>query len=63
MKEKEDLEKNIYDFDLESLRGNMSTAARRDIIWWNHQRKYYGKPNATEEEILLLQNKPMLIFY
>jgi ABC-type bacteriocin/lantibiotic exporter with double-glycine peptidase domain len=21
----------------------------------------YGKPNATEEEILLLQNKPMLI--
>jgi ABC-type bacteriocin/lantibiotic exporter with double-glycine peptidase domain len=45
-------EKNIYDFDLESLRGNMSTAARCDII--------YG---TIRENIMENQMPPKKKFY
>jgi ABC-type multidrug transport system fused ATPase/permease subunit len=33
------VDKNIYDFDLENLRGNMSIVPQ-DVILWNHQRKH-----------------------
>ena len=46
--------KNIYDFDLESLRGNMSIVPQDVILFGGTIRENiaYGKPNATEEEIL-----------
>lgn len=47
--------KNIYDFDLENLRGNMSIVPQDVILFGGTIRENiaYGKPNATEEEILL----------
>jgi ABC transporter fused permease/ATP-binding protein len=46
--------KNIYDFDLESLRGNMSIVPQDVILFGGTIRENiaYGKPNATEEEII-----------
>ncbi|MFV8353432.1 ABC transporter ATP-binding protein [Flavobacterium sp. XS1P32] len=46
--------KNIYDFDLENLRGNMSIVPQDVILFGGTIRENiaYGKPNATEEEIL-----------
>ena len=47
--------KNIYDFDLENLRGNMSIVPQ-DIILYDktiRENIAYGKPNATEEEIFM----------
>ncbi|MDI5895793.1 ABC transporter ATP-binding protein [Flavobacterium algoritolerans] len=46
--------KNIYDFDLENLRGNMSIVPQDVILFGGTVRENiaYGKPNATEEEIL-----------
>jgi ABC transporter fused permease/ATP-binding protein len=46
--------KNIYDFDLETLRGNMSIVPQDVILFGGTIRENiaYGKPNATEEEIL-----------
>ncbi|TDD73865.1 ABC transporter ATP-binding protein [Flavobacterium caseinilyticum] len=46
--------KNIYDFDLEDLRGNMSIVPQDVILFGGTIRENiaYGKPNATEEEIL-----------
>ncbi|MFZ4107269.1 ABC transporter ATP-binding protein [Flavobacterium sp.] len=48
-------EKNIYDYDLENLRGNMSIVPQDVILFGGSIRENiaYGKPNATEEEILL----------
>ncbi|MDN3677262.1 ABC transporter transmembrane domain-containing protein [Flavobacterium paronense] len=45
--------KNIYDFDLENLRGNMSIVPQDVILFGGSIRENiaYGKPNATEEEI------------
>ena len=47
-------EKNIYDFDLEDLRGNMSIVPQDVILFGGTIKENiaYGKPNATEEEIL-----------
>lgn len=47
--------KNIYDYDLENLRGNMSIVPQDVILFGGTIRENiaYGKPNATEEEILL----------
>jgi ABC-type multidrug transport system fused ATPase/permease subunit len=47
--------KNIYDYDLENLRGNMSIVPQDVILFGGSIRENiaYGKPNATEEEILL----------
>jgi ABC-type multidrug transport system fused ATPase/permease subunit len=47
--------KNIYDYDLESLRGNMSIVPQDVILFGGSIRENiaYGKPTATEEEILL----------
>lgn len=47
--------KNIYDFDLENLRGNMSIVPQDVILFGGTIRENiaYGKPNATDEEILL----------
>jgi len=47
--------KNIYDFDLENLRGNMSIVPQDVILFGGTIRENiaYGKPNATEEEIFL----------
>ena len=47
--------KNIYDFDLESLRGNMSIVPQDVILFGGTIRENiaYGKPNATDEEILI----------
>jgi ABC-type multidrug transport system fused ATPase/permease subunit len=47
--------KNIHDFDLENLRGNMSIVPQDVILFGGTIRENiaYGKPNATEEEILL----------
>jgi ABC-type multidrug transport system fused ATPase/permease subunit len=47
-------DKNIYDYDLESLRGNMSIVPQDVILFGGTIRENiaYGKPNATEEEIL-----------
>ena len=46
--------KNIYDFDLEHLRGNMSLVPQDVILFGGTIRENiaYGKPNATEEEIV-----------
>ncbi|MFM9825885.1 ABC transporter ATP-binding protein [Flavobacterium sp.] len=47
--------KNIYDFDLDYLRNNMSIVPQ-DIILFGGTIKEniaYGKPNATDEEIIL----------
>ncbi|MFV8337232.1 ABC transporter ATP-binding protein [Flavobacterium sp. RSP29] len=46
--------KNIYDFDLENLRGNMSIVPQDVILFGGTIRENiaYGKPNATEEEIV-----------
>ena len=46
--------KNIYDFDLEHLRGNMSIVPQDVILFGRTIRENiaYGKPNATEEEIV-----------
>ncbi|MFV8328121.1 ABC transporter ATP-binding protein [Flavobacterium sp. ZS1P14] len=47
--------KNIYDYDLENLRGNMSIVPQDVILFGGTIKENiaYGKPNATEEEILL----------
>ncbi|WP_348812428.1 ABC transporter ATP-binding protein [Flavobacterium maritimum] len=47
--------KNIYDYDLENLRGNMSIVPQDVILFGGTIRENiaYGKPDATEEEILL----------
>ncbi|MFE3867727.1 ABC transporter ATP-binding protein [Flavobacterium sp. LS2P90] len=47
--------KNIYDYDLEKLRGNMSIVPQDVILFGGTIRENiaYGKPNATEEEIIL----------
>ena len=47
--------KNIYDYDLESLRGNMSIVPQDVILFGGSIRENiaYGKPTATEEEILI----------
>ncbi|MFV8269519.1 ABC transporter ATP-binding protein [Flavobacterium sp. GT2N3] len=46
--------KNIYAFDLENLRGNMSIVPQDVILFGGTIRENiaYGKPNATEEEII-----------
>lgn len=46
--------KNIYDYDLEQLRGNMSIVPQDVILFGGTIRENiaYGKPNATEDEIL-----------
>ena len=46
--------KNIYDYDLENLRGNMSIVPQDVILFGGTIRENiaYGKPNATEDEIL-----------
>ena len=46
--------KNIYDYDLENLRGNMSIVPQDVILFGGTIRENiaYGKPNATEAEIL-----------
>ncbi|MES2239063.1 MAG: ABC transporter transmembrane domain-containing protein [Bacteroidota bacterium] len=48
-------DKNIYDFDLENLRGNMSIVPQDVILFGGTIKENiaYGKPNATDEEILL----------
>ena len=48
-------DKNIYDYKLENLRGNMSIVPQDVILFGGTIRENiaYGKPNATEEEILL----------
>lgn len=45
--------KNIYDYDLETLRGNMSIVPQDVILFGGSIRENiaYGKPDATEEEI------------
>jgi ABC transporter fused permease/ATP-binding protein len=47
--------KNIYDFDLETLRGNMSIVPQDVILFGGTIKENiaYGKPDATENEILL----------
>jgi ABC transporter fused permease/ATP-binding protein len=47
--------KNIYDFDLEHLRGNMSIVPQDVILFGGTIKENiaYGKPDATESEILL----------
>jgi ABC-type multidrug transport system fused ATPase/permease subunit len=46
--------KNIYDYDLESLRGNMSIVPQDVILFGGTIKENiaYGKPNATNEEII-----------
>jgi ABC-type multidrug transport system fused ATPase/permease subunit len=46
--------KNIYDYDLENLRGNMSIVPQDVILFGGTIRENiaYGKPNATEAEIM-----------
>ena len=48
-------EKNIYDYDLENLRGNMSIVPQDVILFGGTIRENiaYGKPIATEEENLI----------
>ncbi|MEN9909535.1 MAG: hypothetical protein RLZZ540_2684 [Bacteroidota bacterium] len=48
-------DKNIYDFDLENLRGNMSIVPQDVILFGGTIKENiaYGKPNATDDEILL----------
>ena len=45
--------KNIYEYDLENLRGNMSIVPQDVILFGGSIRENiaYGKPDATEEEI------------
>ncbi|SHL08357.1 ABC transporter ATP-binding protein [Flavobacterium xanthum] len=47
--------KNIYDYDLENLRGNMSIVPQDVILFGGTIKENiaYGKPNATEDEIIL----------
>lgn len=47
--------KNIYDFDLENLRGNMSIVPQDVILFGGTIKENiaYGKPNASNEEIVL----------
>lgn len=47
--------KNIYDYDLESLRGNMSIVPQDVILFGGTIKENiaYGKPDATDEEIIL----------
>lgn len=47
--------KNIYDYDLENLRGNMSIVPQDVILFGGTIKENiaYGKPDATEAEILL----------
>ncbi len=47
-------DKNIYDYDLENLRGNMSIVPQDVILFGGSIRENiaYGKPDATEAEIL-----------
>ena len=47
--------KSIYDYDLETLRGNMSIVPQDVILFGGTIKENiaYGKPNATDEEILL----------
>jgi ABC-type multidrug transport system fused ATPase/permease subunit len=47
--------KNIYDFDLETLRGNMSIVPQDVILFGGTIKENiaYGKPNATDGEIAL----------
>jgi ABC transporter fused permease/ATP-binding protein len=47
--------KNIYDYDLENLRSNMSIVPQDVILFGGTIRENiaYGKPNATEAEIFL----------
>ena len=47
--------KNIFDYDLESLRGNMSIVPQDVILFGGSIRENiaYGKPDATEEAIML----------
>ena len=47
--------KNIYDYDLENLRGNMSIVPQDVILFGGSIKENiaYGKPDATEEEIFL----------
>ncbi|MFV5686082.1 ABC transporter ATP-binding protein [Flavobacterium sp. GB2R13] len=47
--------KNIYEYDLENLRGNMSIVPQDVILFGGTIKENiaYGKPDATEEEILL----------
>jgi ABC-type multidrug transport system fused ATPase/permease subunit len=46
-------DKNIYEYDLEQLRGNMSIVPQDVILFGGTIRENiaYGKPNATDEEI------------
>ncbi|MEL1240294.1 ABC transporter ATP-binding protein [Flavobacterium flavipallidum] len=48
-------DKNIYDYDLENLRGNMSIVPQDVILFGGTIKENiaYGKPNATDEEIIL----------
>jgi ABC-type multidrug transport system fused ATPase/permease subunit len=47
--------KNIYDYDLENLRGNMSIVPQDVILFGGTIRENiaYGKPDASEEEIIV----------
>ena len=47
--------KNIYDYELENLRGNMSIVPQDVILFGGTIRENiaYGKPDASEEEIML----------
>jgi ABC transporter fused permease/ATP-binding protein len=47
--------KNIYDYDLENLRGNMSIVPQDVILFGGTIKENiaYGKPNASDEEIIL----------
>lgn len=47
--------KNIYDYELENLRGNMSIVPQDVILFGGTIRENiaYGKPDATHEEILI----------
>ena len=48
-------DKNIYDYDLQNLRGNMSIVPQDVILFGGSIRENiaYGKPDATEEEIMI----------
>ena len=47
-------DKNIFDYDLETLRGNMSIVPQDVILFGGTIKENiaYGKPNATDEEIM-----------
>ena len=47
--------KNIYDYDLENLRGNMSIVPQDVILFGGTIKENiaYGKPDATEQEIII----------